>query len=212
MVDRRHTEADSAQELEEPRDSSQLLFFMMIDLDGFKAINDTYGHHAGDEVLVQVKEVLLECCRASDVVVRWGGDEFMIIGHASSFEGVKVLAERIRESLSQRPFHIGNGNIGRLSGSIGLAPYPFCADDVDLVNWELVSGIADQAAYIAKQNGKNAWVSISGVENMTPEEVVATTHDLRGLAQQGRLEVASSLGDALNLRGDNDRDGVAAAG
>ena len=56
----------------------------MIDLDGFKPINDTYGHHAGDLALKQVRDILQICCRKSDTIVRWGGDEFFIIGrHAS---------------------------------------------------------------------------------------------------------------------------------
>lgn len=101
------------------RDSSKLLFFMMIDLDGFKLVNDTHGHHAGDEVLLQVKDLLLDCCRTSDVVVRWGGDEFMIIGHASSFNGVKILAERIRESIADHAYRLENGATAEISASIG---------------------------------------------------------------------------------------------
>jgi len=180
----------------EASEAMQVLFFMMIDLDGFKAINDSFGHHAGDEVLRQVKDVLLECCRASDVVVRWGGDEFMIIGQAAHLTGAKRLAERIRAGLDNRAFHIGNGNIGRLSASIGLASYPFSSGGTATVSWEVVAGIADQAAYLAKQNGRNAWVSISGVD-LTTEDVLAISQHLGELVEDGRVLIDGTFGDTL---------------
>ena len=185
-------------------DASQVLFFIMIDLDGFKAINDGFGHHAGDHVLRQVKDVLLDRCRASDVVVRWGGDEFMIIGHAAHLAGAKVLAERIRSGLANRAFHIGNGNIGRLSASIGLAPYPFTRRGTELVSWEVVAGIADQAAYLAKQNGRNAWVSITGVADLTAEEILGMTQHLRELRECGRVVIDGTFGDALDILAEAD--------
>lgn len=208
MVERRLNEQVVTDESTEQRDSSKLLFFMMIDLDGFKLINDTYGHHAGDNVLVEVKEALLECCRRSDVIVRWGGDEFMIIGHSSSFAGVKILAERVREGVAERRYDVGNGNVGRLSASIGISPLPFADSDTELIDWELVSGIADQAAYLAKQNGRNAWVSIRGTDGMTQADVVRAAQGVAPLVEEGLLVVDSSFGPHLDLYGSN---GVQAA-
>ena len=201
MVERRLNERLEPEADSEQRDSSKLLFFMMIDLDGFKLINDTYGHHAGDDVLVEVKEALVECCRRSDVIVRWGGDEFMIIGHASSFAGVKILAERIRESVAERRYAVGGGNVGRLSASIGISPFPFSDGEVGVVGWEVVSGIADQAAYLAKQNGRNAWVSIRGTELLEESDVPRAAQGVAPLIEDGRLEVDSSFGPHLDLYG-----------
>lgn len=201
MVERRLNEQVVSGESAEQRDSSKLLFFMMIDLDGFKLINDTYGHHAGDDVLVEVKEALLECCRRSDVIVRWGGDEFMIIGHASSFAGVKILAERIREGIAERRYDVGGGNVGRLSASIGISPFPFAVSDTKLIGWELVAGIADQAAYLAKQNGRNAWVSIRGSDRMGDGDVARAAQGVAPLVEEGLLVVDSSFGPHLDLYG-----------
>ena len=67
----------------------------MVDLDGFKQLNDTHGHRAGDEALRQVTALLREACRRSDVIIRWGGDEFLVLGRQSDRRGCDVLAERI---------------------------------------------------------------------------------------------------------------------
>ena len=66
----------------EPIAERKLLYFMMIDLDEFKPINDTFGHHTGDHTLVQVSDLLRACAREADTVFRWGGDEFLIVGEA----------------------------------------------------------------------------------------------------------------------------------
>lgn len=199
LVKRRLMEGPSASDDSEV-DSSKLLFFMMIDLDGFKFINDTYGHHAGDLVLIQVKDVLLGCCRQSDVVVRWGGDEFMIIGHASSFAGVKILAERIREALIERNYDVGTENeYGKVSGSIGAAPYPFADDILENISWEQVAAVADKGAYIAKNNGRNAWVSVRGLERMLVEDFSLLSFDVASLVAEGKLELDSSVETELNL-------------
>ena len=94
---------------------SPSLFFMMIDLDNFKPINDTYGHAAGDEVLLQFRDILLATCRKTDFVIRWGGDEFLVLARDTNREFAATLAERIRSSLAQRVFPIGNGQVAHQS-------------------------------------------------------------------------------------------------
>ncbi len=212
MVRRRLIEGDTAEiNNVEAQDSSKLLFFMMIDLDGFKYINDTFGHQAGDNVLVQVKERLETCCRESDVIVRWGGDEFMIIGHASSFNGVKVLAERIRESLAAIAYDVGlPDEEGRVSGSIGVSPFPMGQSRLASVRWEQVAAIADKAAYIAKANGRNAWVSIDGSDTLEVSDFSSMTQDFGTLIESGKLIVDSSIPGQLKLDWEDDR--VAATG
>ena len=98
-----------------PPDSPRQLFVMMIDLDGFKLINDTFGHYAGDLALIEVKERLVECCRKSDSVVRWGGDEFMVLGHTQTFDGALIMAEKVRRNIAKPRYDVGEGNSGRLS-------------------------------------------------------------------------------------------------
>ena len=174
-------------------DSPRLLFVMMIDLDGFKLINDTFGHHAGDKALIEVKERLVECCRLSDAIVRWGGDEFMILGHAQSFEGAVVLAEKVRKQLSQPRYDVGSGNTGRLSGSIGVSAIPFVDGNLNTGTWEQIVGVADQAAYLAKSNGRNAWVSIRGTELTVPDDFLTIKERLPEMRDLGKVVVNSSV-------------------
>jgi diguanylate cyclase (GGDEF)-like protein len=172
---------------------SPSLFFMMIDLDGFKGINDTHGHLAGDKALVQVRDILQTSCRMSDTIIRWGGDEFMIIGNTASPRTAEQLAERIRANLAEHQFALGNGHVGRLSGSIGFAMYPFSPMEKSTLTWEQSAAVADHAAYTAKKNGRNAWVGVYGNRKSNWEELTRTNINLPGLARQGIVSLKSSL-------------------
>lgn len=138
------------------------LLFLMVDLDNFKPVNDSCGHEAGDALLMQVRDVLLDACRASDDVIRWGGDEFLIIARDANRKFAATLADRIRASLSERVFRVGNGQVARITTSIGYASFPFIKDRPDLLGWEEVLGVADAAMYEAKQK-RNAWMGIEGI-------------------------------------------------
>ncbi len=138
------------------------LLFLMVDLDNFKPVNDSCGHEAGDALLVQVRDVLLDACRASDDVIRWGGDEFLIIARDTNRKFAATLADRIRASLSERVFRVGNGQVARITTSIGYATFPFIKDRPDLLGWEEVLGVADAAMYESKQK-RNAWMGIEGI-------------------------------------------------
>jgi diguanylate cyclase (GGDEF)-like protein len=176
------------------------LFFMMIDLDGFKAINDTYGHHAGDVALVQVRDILHACCRKSDTVIRWGGDEFLIVGHPGGKLGAERLAERIRTVLAEHQFQLGGGHVGRLSGSIGIAMYPFFPAKPTLVSWEQVSAIADQASYVAKQTKRNAWVGIyANAKSKGIDRFDNIKMNLESFVEQGVLDISTSIEGPLAL-------------
>ena len=147
------------------------LIFLMIDIDKFKSVNDGHGHKAGDAILVQVAEVLNESCRASDVVARWGGDEFLVVSRFTDRRRGSSLAERIRSAVEQRVFDAGDGHTLRCACSVGVAAYPFSLAHVDALTWEQVAGLADQAMYLAKRAGANAWISVSATETATAEEL-----------------------------------------
>ncbi len=169
------------------------LSIMMIDLDGFKAINDTYGHHAGDLALIQVRDILQSCCRKSDTIIRWGGDEFLIMGRNTTARAAEKLAERIRIGLAEHQYQLDNGHVGKLSGSIGFALYPFLPHKPKAISWEQVAGIADRAAYVSKQNGRNAWVGIYGNKN-TPEDVSEQIkHHLDVVYNNGQVNIKTSI-------------------
>ena len=193
LVERRVTERSQSASAAVENDSSHLMFFMMIDLDGFKRINDTHGHHAGDAALLQVKDILLDCCRQSDAVIRWGGDEFMVIGHVSGFYGAKVLAERIREGVATHRFRVADTQYCSMSASIGVAPFPLYENKLGLCRWEQVAAVADHCAYLAKTNGRNAWVSVMGSAALRSEDLPEMFDNLGKLAGRGAIVVDSSL-------------------
>jgi diguanylate cyclase (GGDEF)-like protein len=170
------------------------LFFMMIDLDGFKVINDDFGHHAGDKALLQVCEILRKCARKSDTIIRWGGDEFLLVGQCGGSMGAEKLAERVRFEIQHHQYQLGSGHIGKLSASIGLSLYPFVPAEPSMVSWEQSIDIADQASYLAKQTKKDAWVAIYSTDKTkTAEQLRALKVKISELLKQDVVEVRSSI-------------------
>lgn len=128
---------------------------LLIDLDGFKAVNDTFGHDMGDELLRQVAARLQRCVRATDTVARLGGDEFtVVLPDLEQIDGVIAVARKIIECLAE-PVPLGEA-IGMVTASVGIALYrPGSPDSLELAMTLLRQ--ADAAMYAAKRAGKNAW-------------------------------------------------------
>ena len=199
IVDRRLDESGSMSHAGDTINIAPRIFFMMIDLDGFKLINDTHGHHAGDKALLQVRDVLRACCRTSDTIIRWGGDEFMVIGQNTDPRAAEGLAERIRVRLAEHRYQLGNGQVGRLSGSIGFAMYPFRSKNMGAPSWEQVTALADHAAYAAKQNGRNAWVGVYSTRKSVKTELNIGLCDLSMLADAEVIDIRTSIEGELKL-------------
>jgi two-component system, cell cycle response regulator len=121
---------------------------LMIDIDHFKQVNDRYGHQCGDQVLEAVAERLQGELRAGDTLVRWGGDEFLVLLPRTNDVGAVAVAERLRARVGDEAFPVAGGAILTLTVSVGVAsamsPEPS----------ELVAG-ADRALYVAKASGRN---------------------------------------------------------
>lgn len=126
------------------------LSVILLDIDHFKRINDTYGHQTGDEVLVTVAQVLTSLTRAEDIVARIGGEEFAVLLPDTNRLGAAVLAERIRATIEKERFMAAGATLP-LTVSIGIASYG--ADGTESVD-QLVN-VADRRLYLAKQNGRN---------------------------------------------------------
>ncbi len=127
-----------------------LLFF---DLDEFKYVNDTFGHRAGDAMLIRVAGEVSTLIRRNEILSRLGGDEFALLVPEAGEREAAMLAERVVRAISQIPFRFEGQNI-RLTTSLGIALYPGHADNAE----ELIAH-ADAAMYQAKEAGKNAWRS-----------------------------------------------------
>jgi diguanylate cyclase (GGDEF)-like protein len=126
------------------------LSVMMIDLDHFKEINDTYGHPVGDEVLETMGDLIRDKTRTSDVSGRYGGEEFCLVLPETPEDGAKTTAERLRQALSEETFQAEDGETFQVTCSIGIAVYDSSDDDPE----ELLEE-ADQALYEAKETGRN---------------------------------------------------------
>ncbi len=128
------------------------LSLIMVDLDHFKQVNDTYGHHTGDLVLRDLAKILTQSSRASDVVARWGGEEFLILTPKTNLDQARQLAEKIRVRLEQHIFVEVGGN----TGSFGVA---CCRKQDTLID---LLQRADTAMYRAKERGRNR-VVVEGI-------------------------------------------------
>lgn len=128
--------------------SRQQFAVLMVDLNKFKAINDTYGHAAGDTVLITVAQRLVSVVRSSDTVARLGGDEFvLIIESIAEREQVVALGHKLIDMLAE-PVALDSGEVVSLGGSIGFAWYPS-----DGENLKDILEVADQAMYFCKTSG-----------------------------------------------------------
>ena len=181
------------------KDSADLVF-MMIDLDHFKPINDTYGHAAGDQMLLEVRDVLLGTCRRSDHVIRWGGDEFVVIAKQANRGETEALAERIRSGIADHDFVLGDGQIVRTTCSIGFAAFPMFRAQADNATLDQVINVADNLMYEAKRQ-RNAWAGMLRIsdaatsENFDVDSIEPTSMLFRA-RREGNLTRSRSSGDS----------------
>lgn len=146
---------------------------LCLDLDGFKAINDRYGHAAGDQMLVIVAQRLNDVIRTSDMIGRLGGDEFAVVLTALSQDGAEYVCERILDTL-RLPYRFGD-NIARISVSIGMAIYPGDGDTADHLMHN-----ADVALYKAKAGGRDTWRAFANVDGEREHLRMLLEQDMRG--------------------------------
>jgi diguanylate cyclase (GGDEF)-like protein len=148
LHDQLSIETESAKRYDTP------LTCLMLDIDDFKRINDTFGHPSGDIVLVTLAGILQQCVRRVDIVGRLGGEEFLVIMPHTSFDPGFQIAERIRQAVQRWPFKIGGAEIP-VTVSIGVACYPGHGIDDKIA----LLKAADDALYEAKRTGKNRTAS-----------------------------------------------------
>jgi diguanylate cyclase (GGDEF)-like protein len=136
------------------------LIVLMIDLDHFKSVNDTYGHAAGDTVLAELARLLPSSFRSSDAVIRWGGEEFLVVVRFVDRACAAELAEKLRHAVASHPFQLPDGTVLHKTCSVGFAAWPFSAALPHALEWERVVDLADSTLYAAKHNGRNGWAGV----------------------------------------------------
>jgi len=154
LFNRRRFQEAMATEVERSKRFGQPVGLVLLDLDDFKAVNDTYGHQQGDLVLREVARVLRETSREIDEPARYGGEELAVVLPGTDLEGAYNLAERVRAGIEELALPLLDGEgVLRVTASFGVATLPGSADDMR----ELVAA-ADEALYRAKRAGKNRTV------------------------------------------------------
>ena len=144
------------------------LIFYMVDLDDFKEVNDRYGHRVGDQVLLEVTRRINSVIRSSDVLVRWGGDEFLIVSRYSNRAEAATFASRILTAVGNQEAGMGDAGIDlHQTCSIGWAAFPWDPGEPNAVPLEAVLGLADRGVYEAKTFGKNRAIGVLPSDNGT---------------------------------------------
>ena len=149
------------------------LLIYIFDLDHFKNINDTYGHDAGDMVLVEVARRLRATARAGDSLMRWGGEEFLVVSRGVRRDNGAGFAQRIMAALADTPIVVPSGHALRVTASIGWAPFPWNRAKPQAVSQEDVLFMADNAVYLSKRGGRNRTFGVlpKDIENSWPAHV-----------------------------------------
>lgn len=171
--------------------------FFLMDVDRFKAINDDYGHAVGDEVLRTVARRLAETVRDDDVLIRWGGEEFLAFMPAITPFEASEIAERLLSAVCSSPIIVGDTTINA-SISMGYSVSPITSDD-RVLPWEQLVHLCDLALYLSKAQGRNRAYGISGPLELSRDALLAAEADLRQAFADGHIvlcEVASHKGSA----------------
>jgi diguanylate cyclase (GGDEF)-like protein len=154
LFNRRYLDATMERELQRARREGVPIGAILLDLDHFKHLNDTFGHDAGDYVLERTGELLLHATRSSDIACRFGGEEFAVILPGASLENARKRAEAIRASFEALDLVYEGRRLAPLSLSAGVAALP-----PEATEWPPVLQQADKALYAAKEGGRNRVVA-----------------------------------------------------
>jgi diguanylate cyclase (GGDEF)-like protein len=168
---------------------------LLVDIDHFKHVNDGHGHAAGDRVLCEVARRLGAAVRADDLVVRWGGEEFLVLAPRVSEADTDLLAERVLRLVGEEPVRI-DGREVPVTVSIGYANFPLPPAAL-AVAWEQAINLADMALYTAKNQGRNRAVGIAAARAASPPELRGIEADFDRAWHDGRVTLKIAPGPLL---------------
>jgi len=157
----------------------------LVDIDHFKHVNDAHGHGTGDTVLVEVARRLRETLRDQDLIVRWGGEEFLVVVQALGAEPVDTLAQRMLKALDTSPVVVDGRRIA-VTASIGYATFPIGPAPLH-VSWERAINLVDTAMYLAKAHGRNRAYGVRLLQAGDDAALDAITQNMEAASQDGRV-------------------------
>ena len=165
----------------------------VIDIDHFKRINDTYGHYAGDNVLVQISRALQAASRPDDIVARWGGEEFLVLCQDLTQDRACLVAKRFCEAMTHTA-ELAPGQLQTLTASLGFAPFPFFSDTrnhSDAASWGYSIRMADRALYAAKDR-RNAWAGFWGGRGPVHATAAEVLDEPEKAVRSGDIDIVAS--------------------
>jgi len=172
--------------------NEQVGALFLLDVDHFKNINDTHGHAAGDAVLTTISARLCDILRETDMIVRWGGEEFLAYLPAAPRERLDEVAERILSGVGATVVEHG-GMALSVNVSIGYAPFPLAVGEQHLA-WERVVNLVDMALYMAKSHGRNRAYGVRGFADDQPASLDAIEQNLELAWRTGQVELSTVMG------------------
>ncbi|MBO9686538.1 GGDEF domain-containing protein [Roseateles chitosanitabidus] len=190
LANRRHFQQAIAQLTRDQQGLRGSLF--LIDIDHFKRINDQWGHAAGDTVLVEVARRLRSVLREQDLVVRWGGEEFLILVKSEDPEDARQLGQRLLDQMGGAPVDHGPLRIP-ISASIGFASFPMAPQDL-LLEWERAIDLVDTVMYMAKAHGRNKAYGVAAMAARDRDQLLALAARIESAWHQGQVQLVSLLG------------------
>jgi len=164
----------------------------LLDVDHFKQINDHYGHAAGDLVLTTIAETLHDVLRETDMIVRWGGEEFLAFLPAVTRGGLDDIARRILNGIAAQTVHY-QGQAISVHVSVGFAPYPL-APLGQALSWERSVNLVDMALYLAKAHGRNRAYGLRHFQRMEGTTMEVVEQDLERAWRDGYVDLNVVLG------------------
>ena len=170
----------------------------LLDVDHFKHINDTWGHGAGDAVLINIAESLREILRETDMIVRWGGEEFLAFLPAIPASGLDEVARRLLNGISATSIEY-QGTTLSVNVSIGFAPYPLAPAGKPLP-WERAVNLVDMALYMAKGHGRNRAYGVRGFANFGRTSMEDVEQNLEQAWRAGFVDLSIVTGGFPELR------------
>ncbi len=169
------------------------IFFVILDIDKFKYINDEFGHEVGDKVLLEIARHLSKQCRDADVVARWGDNAFLIAGETDDVDAILSLANRLADSINSKTLRIDDHKI-KVKVSAGISYFPFSVSQPTLFTWEQVVTIARKALECSREKQDKNWGCIrpgqlgltrndfrkiiSETEQMSAQQCITIIHDI----------------------------------
>ncbi|MEH8018395.1 diguanylate cyclase [Rheinheimera muenzenbergensis] len=172
--------------------------FLLLDVDFFKRINDNFGHAAGDAVLQVVAQRLQDTCRDKDIVVRWGGEEILLVLDNVEPANATTLVQRVLDTVAGSPVSFDGQQI-TVTVSGGFIHLPFAGVSETQLGWEKVLQIADMALYLSKTHGRNQCCVVEGLHVSFAEAESQLYSDLTGAIRAGHVKVATISGPGGNV-------------